>query len=120
MPYPLFKRLGLSKLSLIDMNVQFVDRSITQPLRMVENVLVNVHDSYCPIDFVVMDIREDNKTPLILSRPYLATVGAIIDVQAGRITFRMGGEKIVLEISSHTLSIIASSTLKFNETHLLK
>ena len=32
-------------------------------------------------DFVVLDIEEDRGIPLILERPFLASDGALIDVQ---------------------------------------
>ncbi|PNX56130.1 hypothetical protein L195_g049720, partial [Trifolium pratense] len=41
-----------------------------------------------------MDIREDSNTPIILGRPFLATVGAIIDVKRGKLTFEVGEEKV--------------------------
>ena len=46
-----------------------------------------------------MDIREDEVTPIILGRPFLATVGAIIDVKRGRLTFEVGEEKIEFILS---------------------
>jgi hypothetical protein len=41
-----------------------------------------------------MDIREDSNTPILLGRPFLATVGAIIDVKRGKLTFEVGEEKV--------------------------
>ena len=41
-----------------------------------------------------MDIKEDINTPIILGRPFLATVGAIIDVKRGKLTFEVGEEKV--------------------------
>jgi hypothetical protein len=41
-----------------------------------------------------MDIKEDFDIPIILGRPFLATVGAIIDVQKGKLTFEVGEEKV--------------------------
>ena len=34
-------------------------------------------------DFVVLEMEEDSQIPIILSRPFLATAGAIIDVKNG-------------------------------------
>ena len=33
------------------------------------------------VDFVVLEMEEDAQIPIILSRPFLATAGAIIDVK---------------------------------------
>ena len=41
-----------------------------------------------------MDIKEESITHIILGRPFLATVGAIIDVKRGKLTFKVGEEKV--------------------------
>ena len=41
-----------------------------------------------------MDIKEDSTTPIILGRSFLATAGAIIDVKRGKLTFKVGEEKV--------------------------
>ena len=98
----------------VSMDIQLTDRSINQPLGIIQNVLVNMHDSYFPVDFIVMDIKEDNHTPLILDRSFIATAKATFDVQEGHVTLRCGEEEIILEISMHTTSIIASSKPKIS------
>ena len=45
-----------------------------------------------PTDFVVLNMDEEPKDPLILRRPFLATAGAIIDVKQGKIDLNMGKE----------------------------
>ena len=47
---------------------------------------------FIPVDFVVLDMEEDNQIPIILGRPFLATAGAIIDMKNGKLTFRIGEE----------------------------
>ncbi|XP_050919563.1 uncharacterized protein LOC127137121 [Lathyrus oleraceus] len=61
---------------------------------MLKNVLVRIEQFYIPTKFVIMDIKEDSNIPIILGRPFLATVGAIIDVKKGRLTFEVGEEKV--------------------------
>ena len=63
------------------MSLQLVDRSITYPRGIVEDVLVKVDKFIFPIDFIVLDMEEDHEVPLILRRPFLATGKAMIDVQ---------------------------------------
>ena len=46
------------------------------------------------IDFVVIDIEEDNRTPLLLGRPFLVTRAALIDVKKGELTLRVGIEEV--------------------------
>jgi len=43
-----------------------------------------------PTDFVVLNMDEEPKDPLILGRPFLATVGVIIDVKQGKIDLNLG------------------------------
>jgi hypothetical protein len=45
------------------------------------------------VDFVVLDMQEDIKTPLILRRPFLSTTNAHIDVRAGEIKFHINGKE---------------------------
>ena len=47
-----------------------------------------------PVDFVVMKMEEDNQVPLLLGRPFLATRAALIDVQKGELTLRVGNEVV--------------------------
>jgi hypothetical protein len=46
-----------------------------------------------PVDFVVLDIQEDMKKPLIFGRPFLSTINAHIDVGAGEIKFHINGKE---------------------------
>ncbi|KAG7648602.1 Retrotransposon gag domain [Arabidopsis thaliana x Arabidopsis arenosa] len=43
-----------------------------------------------PTDFVVLEMEAEPKDPLILGRPFLAYVGAMIDVKDGRISLNLG------------------------------
>jgi hypothetical protein len=45
------------------------------------------------VDFVVLDMQEDMKTPLILGRPFLSTTNAHIVVGAGEIKFHINGKE---------------------------
>jgi hypothetical protein len=58
-----------------------------------EDVLMKVGHHFIPIDFVVLEMGEREKPPLILGRPFLKTVGATIDVGKGEINFDINGEK---------------------------
>ena len=41
-----------------------------------------------PVDFIVLDIDCNLSCPIILGRPFLRTVGAIIDMKEGNIRFQ--------------------------------
>ena len=50
---------------------------------MLEDFSLQVGKFFIPYEFVVMDVVEDAQIPIILGQPYLATVGAMIDVKSG-------------------------------------
>nr|CAB3480470.1 unnamed protein product [Digitaria exilis] len=56
-----------------------------------ENVPVIIRDIFVPVDFVVLDMEADAKTPLILGRSFLSTANASIDVGAGVVQLRING-----------------------------
>ena len=58
-----------------------------------ENILVKIRNFFVPIDFVVLDMQEDVKTPLVLGRPFLSTTNAQIDVGAREIKFYINGKE---------------------------
>ena len=41
-----------------------------------------------PIDFIVLDIDCNPSCPIILGRPFLCTIGAVIDMKEGNIKFQ--------------------------------
>nr|GEX79712.1 reverse transcriptase domain-containing protein [Tanacetum cinerariifolium] len=56
--------------------------------------------------FIVLDMPEDLKTPLILGRPFLSTTHAKIDVFKRKITLRVGNDKVVFKSEKPTSNII--------------
>ena len=47
-----------------------------------------VNDNYVPVDFTIMDIECEPSCPIILGRPFLPTVGVVIDMKQGNIKFQ--------------------------------
>jgi len=64
----------------------------------VEDIPFKVGGIYIPADFIVVGIEEDAQVPILLGRPFLATTGAIIDFQGGRIVFQVSDEMVGFEI----------------------
>ena len=46
-------------------------------------MLIKVGKFIFLVNFVIMDMEEDTEVPLLLGRPFLATVAALIDVKKG-------------------------------------
>ena len=74
--------------------LQMDDRSMAQPEGVLEDVLVKVGKFIFPVHFVFMKMEEDTQIPLLLGRPFLATRVALIDVQKGELTLRVGNEAV--------------------------
>ncbi|XP_022856114.1 uncharacterized protein LOC111377273 [Olea europaea var. sylvestris] len=73
-------------------------RSLTYPRGIIEDVLVKVDKFIFPIDFVVLDMEEDQEISLILDRPFLATGKVFIDVQGGQLTLTVNEEEMRFNI----------------------
>ncbi|GJW10986.1 reverse transcriptase domain-containing protein [Tanacetum coccineum] len=90
MPYSMYEKLGLGKPKPTRMSLELAYRSIQYPRGIAENVFIKVDEFVLPIDFVILDMREDTRISIILGRPFLATARAMIDVFNKRITLRVG------------------------------
>nr|GEV30860.1 hypothetical protein [Tanacetum cinerariifolium] len=88
-----------------DYNTQF-DRTMKYLKGIAENVLVGIGKFVFPIDFIILDMLEDTKVPLILGRPFLSIAHAKIDVFKRIITLRVREEKIIFKIVKPTSSLI--------------
>ncbi|XP_042408842.1 uncharacterized protein LOC121998141 [Zingiber officinale] len=66
----------------------------------VEDVPVEVGGCVIPTDFIIMDMKEDLKIPIILGRPFLATAGALIDVKNHKLSLEIGKERIEFDLSN--------------------
>ena len=99
MPLSMYKMLpNEGSLLQTSMTLQLADWSIRHPKGIVKDVPAFVGNLVFPCDFVVMDIPEDTRAPIILGRPCLATAGAIIDVKRGKLKLEMGEEKTAFEL----------------------
>jgi hypothetical protein len=83
------------------MCLELGDNSIRYPLGIAEDVPVKVGHHFIPVDFVVLEMGEREKPPLILGRPFLKTVGATIDVGKGEIMFDINGERTSFKFRPH-------------------
>ncbi|GJS12904.1 DNA-directed DNA polymerase [Tanacetum coccineum] len=72
------------------MSIQLANQSIKYPIGVYENLLVKV-----TVDFVILEMDEDELVPIILGRPILATARAVIDVHKGNLSLRLVQEQLV-------------------------
>ncbi|GJV53665.1 hypothetical protein Tco_1449406 [Tanacetum coccineum] len=86
---------SIGKLAPTKLIIELADRTAKRPKGIAENVLIGLDNFVFPVDFIVLDMPEDIKIPLILGRPFLSTAHAKIDVFKRKITLRIGNDKIV-------------------------
>ncbi|GJU91943.1 putative reverse transcriptase domain-containing protein [Tanacetum coccineum] len=92
--------------SMEDTLSKFMNRTVKYPKGIAENVLVGIGKFTFLIDFIILDMPEDVKVPLILESPFLSTACAKIDVYKRKITLRVGEEKIIFKSVKPASSII--------------
>ncbi|GKB48598.1 uncharacterized mitochondrial protein-like protein [Tanacetum coccineum] len=63
-------------------------------------MLVEVGKFTFPVDFVILEIEEDSKVPLILGRPFLHTADAIIRVKQKQLNLGVGTKRMTFHIDS--------------------
>ncbi|GJW91155.1 DNA-directed DNA polymerase [Tanacetum coccineum] len=105
-PFSTYTNLGLGDLSHTRMTIELSDTTIKQPKGIAANVLVRIDKFIFPIDFVILDIPEDNDIPLILGRPFMSTAHVKIDVYKRKVTLRVGEEKMGFKSVKPASSII--------------
>ncbi|GJW48179.1 reverse transcriptase domain-containing protein [Tanacetum coccineum] len=69
-PHSIFLRLNLGELKPTRMCIELANKSTQIPRGAVENVIVKIDRFVFPVDFVVLDMKEDRKIPIILGRPF--------------------------------------------------
>nr|GEU52686.1 hypothetical protein [Tanacetum cinerariifolium] len=100
------------------MVLELADRTISKPTGVAENVFVKVGKFYFPADFVILDFVADPRVPLILGRPFLSTVHALIDIYEGEITLRHDDQSLTLKCGD-TPSISYNNLESLNKVDLI-
>ena len=70
------------------LNLHLGHFTIKKPMGRINDVPIVANRNYVPVDFIVLDIDCNPACPIILGRPFLRTVGAIIDMKEGNIRFQ--------------------------------
>ncbi|GJS41799.1 zinc finger, CCHC-type containing protein [Tanacetum coccineum] len=94
MPCSTYMKLMDERPAKTDIKLSLASHSYIYPLGIAEDVLVEVAEHIYPIDFVILDIKEDEKRPFILGVPFLTMVNVVIKFDKGTITLRSGKSKI--------------------------
>nr|GEV40000.1 hypothetical protein [Tanacetum cinerariifolium] len=98
MTYTMYEKLDLGEPKDTRMSLKLADRSIQYPRGIIENVLIKVDKFVLLIDFVIIDMPEDSRVPIILGIPFLATARAMMDVFNKKITLRVGDDEVIFNM----------------------
>nr|GEU90370.1 hypothetical protein [Tanacetum cinerariifolium] len=129
MPLSVYNRLINEKLIKTDVRLALASNSHIYPLGVAEDVLVKVTGFVYPVDFMILDIKEDVKKPLILGPPFLTTARAEIKFDKGTISLRSGKSMVQFHIipnpfptleerdenKINTLSVVDERVLEWEE-----
>jgi len=77
---------------------KLADQVIKYPYGVVEDVLIKVDKFTLPMDFVVMDMKEDEEVPLILARTFMKTARITVDVHKGELQVKTQDEEVTLNL----------------------
>ncbi|GJX64649.1 zinc finger, CCHC-type containing protein [Tanacetum coccineum] len=94
MPISTYMKLTNERPTETDIRLSLASHSYIYPLGIAEDILVEVAEHVYPMDFVILDIKEDEKRPFILGTPFLIIAKAVIKFDKGTITLRSGKSKI--------------------------
>ncbi|KAL7606448.1 uncharacterized protein LOC111914573 [Lactuca sativa] len=94
MPYSFYKKLNLPKLRPIRTTIHLSNNTVTFLRGICEDLFVKIDKFVFSVDFIVHDMEEDNKVPIILGRPFLSTDRALVDIRESKLTLRVGEDVI--------------------------
>ena len=77
--------MNLGSFEITKLKLHLADSTYKQVVGIKENTLVYI--KVCPalIDFVMVDMPEDATLPIILGRPFLRTIKALINLHEGNV-----------------------------------
>jgi hypothetical protein len=81
------------------------DGRTIKPLGITCNMKVKIFGKCIPTDFFVIDAYHSNHDHIILGRPFLKLVDAVLDAGEGKVTMNLNGTKYTynfLRVSKHS------------------
>ena len=81
------------KLEKCDIDLLLADDSTKHAIGTINNIMIELHMTFVPVDFVVMDMGSNSSSPIILGRPFLRTTGVVIDSKEGNVKFQFPHKK---------------------------
>ncbi|GJX54688.1 reverse transcriptase domain-containing protein [Tanacetum coccineum] len=98
MPYSLYVALSGTTLKPTKMSIRLANHTYQYPMGVAENMLVQVEKFVFLVDFVILQMEEDDKVPLILGRPFWHIADAIIRVKNKELNLGIGEDRATFYI----------------------
>jgi hypothetical protein len=98
MPLSIYQRLGLGNVCDTRTNMKFAYHSIKNAYGIAEDILVTIEKFSFPVGFVIIDIPEDEVTPIILGRPFMRTSRCDFDIDHNTLTLKVYDDEITLNV----------------------
>lgn len=89
MPLSIYKKLDIGDLKPTTITIQLADHFVKHPIGILEDVPIKADKFFILADFIVLEMEEDSRLPIILSRLFLAMASAIIDAKNGKLTLNV-------------------------------
>jgi hypothetical protein len=113
MPKVIYEKFLRDTLLYTTICLQLANQSLCYPVGILEDVYVRVGNSYVLVDFVVVEIGGDERSPIILGRPFLNTTKAIIYRSDAKICFTIDDRNEKFSFKNKTLKTPAHPQMAY-------
>ncbi|CAM8943758.1 unnamed protein product [Rhodiola kirilowii] len=86
-------KIDMGELHPTTIYLKLADRSSRIPRGVLRDVPIKVGKFFIPVNFYVLEMDDGQETPVILGRPLLNTIEAVIRCGEGFIELKIGNEK---------------------------
>ncbi|GJW35619.1 reverse transcriptase domain-containing protein [Tanacetum coccineum] len=104
MPLSIYEKLRIGPQKPTRMTLELANRSVTYLIGIDEDVIVRGDKFNFLANFVIVDFKVDPRVPIILGRPFLCTVKALVDLYEEKITLRIENEELVIHAKKFSKS----------------
>jgi hypothetical protein len=75
------------KMEKCDIDLLLANDSTKHALGRTYNIIIELHMTFVPIHFIIMEMGSKTSSSIILGRPFLRITGAVIDSKEGNVKF---------------------------------
>jgi hypothetical protein len=93
------------KMEKYDIDLLLADDSAKHAIGRTDNVMIELHMTFVPIDFIILDMRINTSSHIILGRLFLRTTGAIIESKEGNVKFQFPHKKCMEHFPKKNINV---------------